>query len=70
MERISRAQPGELRPDTDVFEEGYLDSFAAVEFIVALSEMFGVALDIADVSREMIATPEKATLLIEGRRQL
>jgi acyl carrier protein len=65
--RAGGVRPDELEPGTDVFEEGYLDSFAAIALVVGLAEEFGLELDIADISREQIASPKKTALFIEDR---
>ena len=48
---ICGADPGEIQPDTALFDEGILDSFGLVQLIVALEEAFG---------RENIVRPEAA----------
>ena len=47
---------------------GLLDSFAAIQLVLALEETFGLSLDMAVLSRERIATPAAiAALVREGR---
>ena len=55
---ICGADPGEIQPDTALFDEGILDSFGLVQLIVALEEAFGVALDPAELERAQMATPD------------
>jgi D-alanine--poly(phosphoribitol) ligase subunit 2 len=54
---ICGAEPGELEPDLDLFENGLLDSFGVVQLLVKLEERFGLKLDIEQFSRSDIATP-------------
>lgn len=43
---ITGADAGEITPETELFEEGLLDSFGLVELLVRL-EQFGKTLDVA-----------------------
>ena len=52
----------ELCGDTELFEEGILDSFGLVQLIVEL-EGLGVTLDVAELERSEISTPEKIAAL-------
>ena len=65
---ICGADTQDLSPDLDLFEEGLLDSFGALQLLVTLSESFGVDLDVSDVAREQVATVEKIEELIAQRR--
>ena len=58
LNEICGADPGEILPDTALFDEGILDSFGLVQLIVALEEGFGVALDPAVLERSQMATPD------------
>lgn len=58
---IAGADEGEIAPDTELFEEGILDSFGLVELLVQL-ESLGRKLDVA---REEISTPAKIAALLE-----
>lgn len=42
--------------DADLFEEGLFDSLAAIEFLVALKEEFGVRIAPTEVEREEMNT--------------
>ena len=42
----------------DLFGERVLDSFAAIELVVALAENFGVELTPGEIEREAWATPQ------------
>lgn len=60
---ITGADEGEITPDTELFEEGILDSFGLVELLVQL-EQYGSRLDVANLTREEISTPAKLAALI------
>ena len=60
---ITGADEGEITPDTELFDEGILDSFGLVELLVQL-EQYGAKLDVANLSREEISTPAKLAALI------
>ncbi len=60
---ITGADAGEITPDTELFDEGILDSFGLVELLVQL-EQYGAKLDVANLSREEISTPAKLAALI------
>ena len=60
---IVGADEGEIAPDTELFEEGILDSFGLVELLVQL-EQYGSRLDVANLTREEISTPAKLAALI------
>ena len=63
------AEDGEIGGDTELFEEGLLDSFGVIQLLVSLEEAFGIALEISDLSRSEISTPMKiAALLREAQR--
>jgi D-alanine--poly(phosphoribitol) ligase subunit 2 len=59
----------EIEPDLQLFEEGLLDSFAAIQLVLALEEAFGVSLDMASLPRERIATPAAIAALIREKRK-
>ena len=56
---ICGAEPEELESDLNLFESGLLDSFGVAQLLVELESSLGVALDIALLTREEIATPER-----------
>ncbi len=64
LNEICGADEGEILPETELFEEGILDSFGVVQLIVEL-ETLGKSLDIASLQREDIATPAKIAALME-----
>lgn len=64
LNEIVGADEGEIQPDTELFEEGILDSFGLVQLLVALEEE-GVVLDVADLDRAVISTPAKLAALAE-----
>jgi D-alanine--poly(phosphoribitol) ligase subunit 2 len=51
----------EVRRDRDVnlFATGLLDSFAAIELLVAIDEEFGIRIEPTEVAREEFDTPHK-----------
>ncbi|MBQ1264962.1 MAG: D-alanine--poly(phosphoribitol) ligase subunit DltC [Oscillospiraceae bacterium] len=65
---ISGADEGEIELDTELFEEGVLDSFGIVQLFVELEERLGVKLDTANLQREDISTAAKITALCEAVR--
>lgn len=60
---ICGADEGEIQADTELFEEGILDSFGLVQMLVQL-EQFGKSLDIANLQREDVSTPAKIAALM------
>ena len=58
------AEPGEISPDLDLFEEGLLDSFGTIQLLLELEEAFGVSMALEELSREQIATPAKIAALV------
>lgn len=62
---IVGADEGEITADTELFEEGLLDSFGLVELLVQLED-FGTKLDVANLTREEISTPAKIAALMEA----
>ena len=60
---ICGADEGEIQPDTELFEEGILDSFGLVQLLVRL-EGYGKFLDIASLQRDDVATPDKIAALV------
>lgn len=61
---VCGAEEGEITSDLDLFEEGLLDSFGTIQLLMELEERFGVSLEIGEISRQQIATPEKIAQLI------
>ena len=59
--------PDDFLMEVDLFEEGFLDSFAALRLVVGLSEKFCVDLDISDVTREDLTSVASITKLIKER---
>lgn len=62
-------EPEEIEPELLLFEEGLLDSFGAIQLVLALEEAFGVSLDMASLPRERIATPAAIAALIREKRK-
>lgn len=65
---ICGADPGEIREDTMLFDEGLLDSFGVVELIVALEDQFSVSLDPAELERREMATPAAIAATVQAHR--
>lgn len=61
---ISGADEGEIGADTELFDEGILDSFGVVQLFVQL-EGLGVRLDVAEFDRAQISTPAKIAAICE-----
>ncbi|MEP4078271.1 phosphopantetheine-binding protein [Haloferula sp.] len=53
--------------EVDLFEAG-LDSMAVMQLIVVIEERYGVALGVADVSREALGTPSTMAATINAKR--
>ena len=53
--------------DTDLFEEGYLDSMGAIELLVAIEESFGVEIAPTAVEREEMNTVNKIVHQVQIR---
>ena len=54
-------EPEDLSEDMDIdmFEEGLLDSFAMLSLIVDFQEQLGIKLEITEIDRKDINTPNK-----------
>lgn len=65
---ICGGEPEEMESELDLFEEGLLDSFGAIQLVMALEESFGVALGIEALPRERIATPEAIAALVREKQ--
>ena len=52
----------------ELFDEGLLDSFAAIQLVMELEEAFGVSLDMASLPRERIATPVAIAVLVREKQ--
>ena len=62
------AEPEEIEPELELFDEGLLDSFAAIQLVMELEEAFGVSLDMASLPRERIATPVAIAVLVRAKQ--
>lgn len=60
---ICGADEGEITPDTELFDEGILDSFGLVQLLVELENQMGVKLDPAALERVQLSTPSKIAAL-------
>ena len=68
LAEICGADPGEIREDTPLFDEGLLDSFALVQLIVALEDQLSVSLDPAELERSVMATPAAIAATVAAHR--
>ena len=68
LAELCGAEPEEIEPELELFEEGLLDSFAAIQLVMELEEAFGVSLDMASLLRERIATPAAIAALIREKQ--
>jgi D-alanine--poly(phosphoribitol) ligase subunit 2 len=50
--------------DTDVIEEGLLDSLAFVQLLLALEEEFGIKVDLADLELDQFSTVSNIARLV------
>lgn len=69
LAKLCGAEPEEIEPELNLFEEGLLDSFGAIQLVLALEETFGVSLDMAALPRERIATPAAIAELIREKQR-
>lgn len=60
---ISGADEGEITSDTELFDEGILDSFGLVQLLVELENQMNVKLDPAALERAQLSTPAKIAAL-------
>lgn len=68
LNELCGAEDGELSADLDLFEAGLLDSFGVIELVLALEEAFGVSLQIENIPRARITTPQKIADLVREMR--
>ncbi len=57
LEEVCGAEPGELEPDVELFEEGILDCFGMISLFVEIEKQLGIKLEPTELTREEIATP-------------
>ena len=58
----------DVTPDLELLEEGYLDSPAIVELVLALEQTFGITLDEEFITPENFASPQSIADLVESCR--
>ena len=68
LAELCGVEPEEIQPELELFEEGLLDSFAAIQLVMELEEAFGVSLDMASLPRERIVTPAALAALIREKQ--
>lgn len=56
--------------DTDVIEEGLLDSLAFVQLLLALEEEFGVKVDLADLELDDFSTITSIARLVSTNKEV
>jgi len=66
---VCGAEPEEIEPEMDLFEEGLLDSFGTISLLVELEETFGISLKVEELTREQIATPRMIAALVREASQ-
>ncbi len=54
-------------PDTDLFQQGILDSMALVELLLQLEQTYGFAVPLMDLDTEDIRTIRKIAALVSAR---
>ena len=54
---ICGADEGELEPDTDLVEEGILDSFGVITLFVEIEKQLGIKLEPTELTRDEIKSP-------------
>lgn len=69
LAELCGAEPEEIEPELLLFEEGLLDSFGAIQLVMALEEAFGISLNMASLPRERIATPAAIAELIREKQR-
>lgn len=69
LAELCGADPEEIEPEIDLFGEGLLDSFAAIQLMMELEEAFGISLDMASLPRERIATPAAILSLVREKKE-
>lgn len=68
LARLCGVQADEIEPELELFAEGLLDSFAAIQLVMELEEVFGVSLDMAGLPRQRLATPAAIAALIKEKQ--
>ncbi len=67
LEHVTGTDQVRKDPQLDLFGEKVLDSFGAVELIVALSEAFEMEVSPGQIDRALWATPQKIIDYFEAR---
>ena len=57
LNEICGADEGELEQDTDLFEEGILDSFGVISLFVEIEKKLGVKFEPTEDTRDEIKSP-------------
>ncbi len=59
---------GEIKPDTNLFETGILDSFSIIQVAVFIQEQFNIELDAEDLVRDNLSTLSHMVALIDKQK--
>lgn len=55
-------------PDTDLFEEGYLDSLGLAQLVVLVEEELGIKLSLTELSADDVRTPAKLVSFLSNQK--
>lgn len=61
-------EPGELGPDTKIFEEGYFDSLFALTLVAYCEEEFGCTIETEEMSEDNFGSPAAIVSLLERKQ--
>ena len=67
LEDVCGADEGELSPDTQLFEDGILDSFGVISLFVEIETQLGIKLEPTELDRDQLATPALIIAEVEKR---
>lgn len=62
---INPAIPGDFEDTANLFDNGWMDSFAIVSLVMSIEDMFDVALDENDLTEENLENVERIVALIK-----
>jgi len=62
---INPAIPGDVDDTANLFDNGWLDSFAIVNLVMSIEDIFDVALDENDLTEENLENVERIVALIK-----
>ena len=67
LEKVSGTDQVRRDLDLAIFDEDVIDSFGAVELMVALANTFGITISPAQIDRKTWATPRKIIAYVEEK---